>query len=163
MRVQSLTSDNIRFFYQQEADSYKWPLGRFRTFMRSSMTDNFLADSTTTINFPGKPAQVQPSTQNKNSVLSHAEGEYDMMQGAHLAINLGDIQIAPDARSAVVQYHSEARDMALHYGGAGAMSADSKGDCTDTLVLNPQGDIQIKNTKCVSTMSVVTGISGDAQ
>ena len=94
-RPAALPTTPSAFFYQQEVDSYKWPLARFTAFLAASMTDNFISDNTVTVTAPNQPPKVTPNTQSKASIAaSNARGEYDMMQHATVALNITAIRKA---------------------------------------------------------------------
>lgn len=154
--AQNITPAKLEKFYTDAAQVFTAGYNDYVTWIGNAMTDDVQSRSKSIIHMPDQaPAEFQ-DVADKQKILSMAQQTFDSMKNGSLTNTITKTEIAPDGRSARVEEMSSARNVIIPGPGGQILRADMKGICHDTVVLAPQGHLQIKTTDCTVDVVVQT-------
>ncbi len=150
-----LTEENVRQYVNEAEASPRLPYDEHLAFVKRSTHDAFKGKMDMTIKMPSQPPVHSPTEITKESMIASAREGHDSMQGADISVDIQDIKISPDKKTATVKSEMRITNQQIKTGeNLQTTLADSVTNCSDEVVYTPMVGVQIINSDCKSEITV---------
>ena len=147
-----ITEDMIRTYYREAAATFRLPYDQYAAKADSMMADTYQSTAHITFMIPGTKPARRTETMTKEQARKISNQTYAAMKPANIAYTVEKMTIAPDGRSAVVNDTINVTNMGM---GGVPMTMSTDGSCIEKLVLNGNGVLQVAQSECTLTTSML--------
>lgn len=147
-----ITEDMIHAYYRDAAAAFRLPYDQYVAKADSMMAETYKSTAHVTFMIPGAKPAKRTETLTKEQARKIANQTYATMKPANISYTVEKMTIAPDGRSATVNDALNVTGMGM---GGLPMTMSTAGTCIEQLVLSPKGALQVAQSECTLTTSVV--------
>lgn len=154
----SLTKSDIEAFYQEAAEVQKKGESQTLRFFEKHISDDAQVRITTFVKVPGAQTQEDVRMLTKGQMIADIKKGYKMGEIREIEYTVVSADIAPDRQSADVK-DTNYSIMALKVPapeGEVEVVTETTMFCSDRLVLNKKGHIQITKSECTAESEIVS-------
>lgn len=150
----TLNEKSIRDFYQSSKTVLQKSFGEYASFTdKHTSSDAVMVINDETV-VGNQPPQPQSITMDRAKLMQSLNENYDIGKQTTLNYRIQNIQISSDGKSAIVKNESDVSGVISTPDAASKMKIDSKANCTDTLIIGPNSEIQTSKSICDSKTKI---------
>lgn len=149
-----LNEKSIRDFYHASKTVLQKSFEEYSSFTdKHTSSDAIMVINDETV-VGNQPPQPQSITMDRAKLMQSLNENYNIGKQTSLNYRILNIQISPDGKSAIVKNESDVTGIISTPDAGGKMKIDSKANCTDTLIIGPNSEIQTSKSTCDSKTKI---------
>lgn len=148
----NLTDENVRSFYDQSKQVHTKSYHDYAAFMSAHTTETATITLNMTNHLPGGKEQKQTLIMDKDKFVASLPENYRFSQGAKVEHKITNIDIAPDAKTAIIKDVTFISNSIMAPTARGEVKLDvqTQSSCEDQVVDTPGEVIKIQKSTCTS-------------
>lgn len=152
--VAGLTESAIRSFYAESESAHRKPFGDYAAWMKKHTHEAAKITQTTTVKMPGASPVIDSRTMTRPEIFDTLREGYDALRDATVRMQISEIVMNPDGRSARVKDRTVITGMTVPVEKDKDLRGDGTSLCDSEVVLTPGAGIQVRESSCTIDLSL---------